>query len=59
MNRRIPNGTYGGVRGRGLAAPSYSIGVFETYFTFIALYSLVIAITAFSVGVRSPLEPEA
>jgi hypothetical protein len=26
VNRRIPNGTYGGVRGRGLAAPSYSIG---------------------------------
>ncbi|MDT2252638.1 hypothetical protein ABNC51_19805 [Paenibacillus larvae] len=25
MNRRIPNGTYGGVRGRGFAAPSYSI----------------------------------
>jgi shikimate dehydrogenase len=25
MNRRIPNGTYGGVRRRGLAAPSYSI----------------------------------
>ena len=25
MNRRIPNGTYGGVRGRGLGAPSYSI----------------------------------
>ncbi|MDQ0902887.1 hypothetical protein QFZ80_006715 [Paenibacillus sp. V4I7] len=25
MNRRIPNGMYGGVRGRGLAAPSYSI----------------------------------
>ncbi|MDR6548818.1 hypothetical protein J2736_000001, partial [Paenibacillus qinlingensis] len=25
MNRRIPNGTYGGVRGRGLAVPSYSI----------------------------------
>jgi hypothetical protein len=25
MNRRIPNGTYGGGRGRGLAAPSYSI----------------------------------
>jgi hypothetical protein len=25
MNRRIPNGTYGGVRGQGLAAPSYSI----------------------------------
>ena len=24
-NRRIPNGTYGGVRGRGLIAPSYSI----------------------------------
>ncbi|OMF28667.1 hypothetical protein BK133_18615 [Paenibacillus sp. FSL H8-0548] len=23
MNRRIPNGTYGGVRGRGLVAPSY------------------------------------
>ena len=28
MNRRIPNGTYGGVRGRGLIAPSYSIGDF-------------------------------
>ncbi len=26
MNRRIPNGTYGGVRGRGLVTPSYSIG---------------------------------
>ncbi|MDR7319740.1 hypothetical protein J2X83_006090, partial [Brevibacillus nitrificans] len=25
MNRRIPNGTYGGVRGRELATPSYSI----------------------------------
>jgi len=25
VNRRIPNGTYGGVRGRGLGAPSYSI----------------------------------
>jgi len=25
MNRRIPNGTYGGVRGRRLAASSYSI----------------------------------
>jgi len=25
VNRRIPNGTYGGVRGRGLTAPSYSI----------------------------------
>jgi hypothetical protein len=25
MNRRIPNGTYGGVRGRGLVIPSYSI----------------------------------
>jgi hypothetical protein len=25
MNRRIPNGTYGGVRGRGLITPSYSI----------------------------------
>ena len=24
-NRRIPNGTYGGVRGRGLITPSYSI----------------------------------
>ncbi|MEK5400477.1 hypothetical protein [Paenibacillus sp. FSL K6-2859] len=29
MNRRIPNGTYGGVRGRGLAAPSYSITLFD------------------------------
>ena len=26
MNRRMPNGTYGGVRGWGLAAPAYSIG---------------------------------
>lgn len=25
MNRRVPNGMHGGVRGRGLAAPSYSI----------------------------------
>jgi hypothetical protein len=25
VNRRIPNGTYGGVRGRGLVTPSYSI----------------------------------
>jgi hypothetical protein len=25
MNRRIPNGTNGGVRGRGLITPSYSI----------------------------------
>ncbi len=25
MNRRIPNGTYGGVGGRGLTAPSYPI----------------------------------
>ena len=25
MNRRILNGMYGGVRGRGLIAPSYSI----------------------------------
>jgi hypothetical protein len=25
MNRRIPNGTYGGVGGRELAAPSYPI----------------------------------
>jgi hypothetical protein len=29
MNRRIPNGTYGGVRGRGLAVPSYSIAVMQ------------------------------
>jgi len=29
VNRRIPNGTYGGVRGRGLAAPSYSIWFFR------------------------------
>ncbi|WP_319800732.1 peroxiredoxin, partial [Brevibacillus borstelensis] len=28
VNRRIPNGTYGGVRGRGLVAPSYSILVY-------------------------------
>ena len=25
LNRRIPNGTYGGVRGWGLKAPAYSI----------------------------------
>jgi hypothetical protein len=25
MNRRMPNGTYGGVRGRGRKAPAYSI----------------------------------
>jgi hypothetical protein len=25
MNRRMPNGTYGGVRGRGREAPAYSI----------------------------------
>jgi hypothetical protein len=30
MNRRIPNGTYGGGRGRGLAAPSYSIKGMDT-----------------------------
>ena len=27
LNRRIPNGTYGGVGGRGLTAPSYPIFV--------------------------------
>jgi len=26
MNRRIPDGTYGGVGGRGLITPSYPIG---------------------------------
>jgi hypothetical protein len=26
MNRRIPNGMYGGVGGRGLTVPSYPIG---------------------------------
>lgn len=25
LNRRVPNGTHGGVRGRGLVTPSYSI----------------------------------
>jgi len=25
LNRRVPNGTHGGVRGRGLFSPSYSI----------------------------------
>ena len=25
LNRRVPNGTHGGVRGRGLLSPSYSI----------------------------------
>jgi len=28
MNRRIPNGTYGGVGGRELSAPSYPIGAY-------------------------------
>jgi hypothetical protein len=28
MNRRIPNGTYGGVRGRELITPSYSITIY-------------------------------
>ena len=33
MNRRIPNGTYGGVGGRELGAPSYPIapGMGATY----------------------------
>lgn len=31
MNRRIPNGTYGGVRGRELVAPSYSILVRDLF----------------------------
>ncbi len=30
MNRRIPDGTYGGVRGRELVTPSYSIS--QLYF---------------------------
>ena len=29
VNRRIPNGTYGGVGGRGLDAPSYPISCFQ------------------------------
>jgi hypothetical protein len=29
LNRRIPNGTYGGVRGRELITPSYSIKVIK------------------------------
>ena len=28
MNRRIPNGMYGGVGGQGLGAPSYPIDYF-------------------------------
>ena len=31
LNRRVPNGTHGGVRGRGLLSPSYSI---ECFFQF-------------------------
>jgi hypothetical protein len=31
MNRRIPNGTYGGVRGRGFITPSYSISFPKPY----------------------------
>ena len=29
LNRRVPNGTHGGVRGRGLVTPSYSIGTIK------------------------------
>ena len=29
MNRRMPNGTYGGVRGGGREAPAYSIQLFH------------------------------
>jgi len=36
VNRRIPNGTYGGVRGRGLGAPSYSIRPLKTNTRFFA-----------------------
>ena len=35
LNRRVPNGTHGGVRGRGLFSPSYSI---------IVLYDVIINI---------------
>ena len=28
LNRRVPNGTHGGVRGRGSFSPSYSIACF-------------------------------
>ena len=31
-NRRIPNGTYGGVRGRWLVTASYSIGFYNLNF---------------------------
>ena len=30
LNRRVPNGTHGGVRGRGLFSPSYSIQLYLT-----------------------------
>jgi hypothetical protein len=30
MNRRMPNGTYGGVRGWGREAPAYSIAVLKS-----------------------------
>ena len=30
LNRRVPNGTHGGVRGRGLFSPSYSIVQYNT-----------------------------
>ena len=29
LNRRVPNGTHGGVRGRGLLSPSYSIVFYD------------------------------
>jgi hypothetical protein len=31
MNRRMPNGTYGGVRGGGREAPAYSISLFHVF----------------------------
>lgn len=37
MYRRIPNDTYGGVRGRGLGAPSYSIVIFDKANLFVEL----------------------
>ena len=43
MNRRIPNGMYGGVRGRGLAAPSYSISAKIDHNTYARAGMLLIA----------------
>ncbi len=40
MNRRIPDGTYGGVGRRGLVTPSYPIGGLRSSIRFLLLGTL-------------------